>query len=73
MQWAVRRNGGTNAGAIHLRGKGIPAIVIGVPGRYIHTHHGILDLDDYAAAIRLVTALVERFDAAALDRVLDFS
>jgi glutamyl aminopeptidase len=30
--------GGTDAGAAHLANDGVPSAVIGVPGRYIHTH-----------------------------------
>ena len=71
-QVAVRRSGGTDAKAIHLHGRGVPTIVLGVPARYIHTHGGILCLDDYVAALRLVLKLVEVLDARAVERFTAF-
>lgn len=66
-QVAVRRSGGTDAKAIHLHGAGVPTIVLGVPARYIHTHSGILCLDDYMAALRLALKLVEVLDARTVE------
>ncbi len=65
-QLVVRDTGGTDAGSIHISGTGVPSIVLGVPVRYIHSHYGILDLADYEATLRLLTALVTRLDEAAL-------
>ena len=62
-QIAVRRSGGTDAGAFHLANHGIPSIVLGVPARYIHSHHAILDLNDYLSLLTLVVALVRQLDA----------
>ncbi|MCA8960067.1 MAG: M42 family metallopeptidase [Planctomycetes bacterium] len=62
VQIAVRRSGGTNAGAIHKFGHGVPTVVIGVPSRYIHTHVSIIHFDDYARARDLVVALVGVLD-----------
>ncbi|HLT59221.1 MAG: M42 family metallopeptidase [Limnochordales bacterium] len=62
LQFDVMPGGGTDAGRIHLFGQGVAAICIGVPTRYIHSHVGILHRDDFEAAARLVTALVQRLD-----------
>jgi endoglucanase len=64
IQLAVRRGGGTDAGAIHRSRQGVPTVVIGVPARYIHSHVGLFDWRDYTAAQRLVLAVVLRLDAA---------
>ena len=40
VQDAVRAAGSTNGAAIHLTGRGVPVIVIGVPVRYAHTQIG---------------------------------
>lgn len=61
-QVAVRATGGTNAGRIHLNTRGVPTIVLGVPTRYIHSHAGILHLDDYLAARDLALEMVKRLD-----------
>lgn len=55
--------GGTDAGIIHKLRGGCPGIVIGVPTRHIHSHVGILSLEDVEYAIELVLALVTRLDA----------
>ena len=57
FQLTVRRSGGTDAAALHLSGKGVPTIVLGIPTRYIHAHNGVLDLRDYRAAVELTVAL----------------
>jgi putative aminopeptidase FrvX len=61
-QIAVRRSGGTDAKSIHVHGLGVPAVVLGVPARYIHSHNSVIDVDDYAAAISLVTKALEAMD-----------
>lgn len=61
-QVAVRRRGGTDAKAIHTHGSGIPTIVIGTPVRYIHTHNGILHIEDYLNTLRLTAELIKRLD-----------
>jgi endoglucanase len=62
-QVAVRRSGGTDAKAIHIAGHGVPCVVLGVPSRYIHSPHSVIDPADYLAALALVVAMVEALDA----------
>ncbi|MBR1982006.1 MAG: M20/M25/M40 family metallo-hydrolase [Akkermansia sp.] len=57
-QPTVRRTGGTDAAAAYPHWHGCPAIVFGVPVRYIHSHNGILDDRDLEACIQLTCALV---------------
>ena len=52
-QEAVRTGGGTNAGIIHVSGKAVPSIVIGLPVRYIHTHYSIASYCDFENSVRL--------------------
>ena len=59
-QPTVRRTGGTDAAAAYPQWHGTPAIVLGVPTRYIHSHNGILDDRDLEACVALATALVRR-------------
>ncbi len=54
--------GGTDAGQIHLAGMGAPSLFLGIPTRYIHSHHGILDLADVENAIMLLVELIKRLD-----------
>jgi putative aminopeptidase FrvX len=61
--------GGTDAGRVHLAGKGVPSAVIGIPARYIHSHAAIIHRDDYEAAKRLLLALLKRLDNETLKRI----
>lgn len=58
-QVTVRRTGGTDAAASYPQWHGTPAIVLGVPTRYIHSHNGILDDRDLEAAVQLACALAQ--------------
>ena len=59
IQEAVRTVGGTNGGAIHMSGLGVPTIVISCPVRYAHSHHSMASLSDYKACVALTTAIVK--------------
>jgi tetrahedral aminopeptidase len=58
-QLEVLTAGGTDAGAIHLTKEGIPAGVISVPCRYVHTPGEMVDLGDMENAVRLLTSFLE--------------
>ncbi|MGH3029584.1 MAG: M42 family metallopeptidase, partial [Gaiellaceae bacterium] len=60
FQYKLPAVGGTDAGAIHVSGRGVLAGVVSVPCRYIHSPFSILRLDDLEHAIRLTTAFVRR-------------
>ena len=62
LQFDVMPGGGTDAGRMHVFGRGVASVCIGVPTRYIHSHAGILHRDDFEAAARLLTALVKKLD-----------
>ena len=63
VQEAVRSGGGTNGGAIHLAKNGIPTIVISIPVRHIHSHHGIVAYEDYTQGIELAKAVVKSLNS----------
>lgn len=56
--------GGTDGGAIHLHGVGVPTVIISVAARHIHSHSSIIHRDDYDNAVRWLVALIQRLDAA---------
>lgn len=58
-QFEVLPFGGTDAGAIQLTKAGIPAGVISIPCRYLHSPSEMVDLNDVEAAVRLVVATME--------------
>ncbi|MFD2307759.1 M42 family metallopeptidase [Enterococcus termitis] len=67
MQSSVRKGGGTNGAIINLTNKGVPAIVIGVPVRYAHTHYGYVAYQDYEAAYQLAVVIVNELDQTIID------
>jgi putative aminopeptidase FrvX len=52
--------GGTDAGAIHLTGKGILTGIVSVPCRYIHSPSSVVDLQDFEHTISLVIEVVRK-------------
>jgi endoglucanase len=61
-QVLVRDKGGTDAGRIHLHGRGVPSIVLAVTVRYAHSPTGLIHADDYESALRLLKAAVMKLD-----------
>ena len=62
VQEAVRTGGSTNGAPIHLSNQGVPAIVVGLPVRYIHSHYGIASLEDFNNAVKLACAIIRRLN-----------
>ncbi|MDI6823276.1 MAG: M42 family metallopeptidase [Bacillota bacterium] len=64
IPWQVNAmpGGGTDAGRIHINAAGVPSLVIGVPARYIHSHTGIIDREDFEKAVQLLLAVIGRLD-----------
>jgi len=55
--------GGTDGGAVHLNARGVPGLYIAVPTRYIHTHVGIINIDDYENTLKLMLELIKVLDS----------
>ena len=72
LQRAVRRSGGTDAGTLHRHGAGVPTAVLGVPGRYIHSHVSMMQQQDFEHTLTLLNALVDRLDAAQIAELRRF-
>ena len=54
--------GGTDAGAIHLTGTGVPSVTVAVPARYIHAPISMLSLNDFDHAVQLVRAALHALE-----------
>lgn len=59
VQASVREGGGNNAAVINTALLGAPAIVAGVPVRYIHSMNCITSYFDFEATVNVVCALLE--------------
>lgn len=62
-QTAVRDGGGTDGGAVHLHGPGVPTLVVGIPVRYAHGPVGLSSLADLELTVELLAAILRRLDA----------
>lgn len=72
VQYQVMAGGGTDAGRFHLYGSGVPSLYIGIPTRYIHTHAGIINLDDYEYIIDLLVKLIMRLDEKTVEEIKNY-
>lgn len=61
--------GGTDAGAAHLKNKGIPSTTIGVCARYIHSHQTLYAMDDFLEAQAYLQAIVQKLDKTTVDTI----
>ena len=68
-QFDLLDRGGTDSGAIHLHRRGVPNLVVAVPTRHIHSHAGVVHRHDYDQTVKLVTAVIEKLDAAAVENL----
>ncbi|HHV78186.1 MAG TPA: M42 family metallopeptidase [Firmicutes bacterium] len=70
IQFNAMPGGGTDAGRIHLSEVGVPSIVIGIPARHIHSHAGVINIDDCDATVRLLLALLRKLNEQTLAKIL---
>jgi tetrahedral aminopeptidase len=59
-QHKIPLTGSTDAGVIHLTGKGVLTGIISVPCRYIHSPSSILDLNDFEHTLALTLGVLRR-------------
>ena len=72
LQFSVLTGYGQDGSAIQRSRTGAPVINIAVPTRYLHSHNGIISRDDFMHTVRLVTEIVRRLDASAVERIRNF-
>lgn len=70
IQLAVRKSGGTDGREICAAKRGVPAIVLGVPVRYAHSHNCLISMDDFDELIKLLVKISENLNAKALEKIL---
>ena len=61
--------GGTDAGAIHLHGIGVPTAILGVAARHIHSHSSIIHRSDFDSALKLLVSVIKRLDVETVNRL----
>lgn len=73
LQYDLITGYGDDSAAIQKSNGGVPTINLVVPTRYTHSHNGIINRQDFDHMVDLVTALIERMDAAEVARLRDFA
>lgn len=69
LQFNTMMGGGTDGGAIHKFGPGVPTVVLGIPSRYIHSHYGVFHYDDYENTVKLLLSLIKALDSGTVNRI----
>jgi endoglucanase len=69
VQFSFMERGGTDGMKIQQHHEGVPTIVIAVTARHIHSHNSIIHRDDFDNAVKLVTAVVRKLNAATVKRL----
>lgn len=72
LQKDMFSNGGTDGGAIHLFGTGVPTLVLGPPTRHGHCAASIADEKDIHHTQQLLVALVAGMNRETVDHLTDF-
>ncbi len=72
LQIDMFSNGGTDGGAVHLSGTGIPTVVIGPPTRHGHCAASIADANDIALTHQLLVAMLTHTNAETVAHLTDF-
>ncbi|MFZ7104916.1 MAG: M42 family metallopeptidase [Peptococcaceae bacterium] len=69
LQFATMMGGGTDGGAIHKHGAGVPTVSFGIPTRYIHSHTSTFHREDYENLFRLLVEMIKKLDAGTVDLI----
>jgi len=69
LQFATMLGGGTDAGAIHKYGSGVPSVSLGIPTRYIHSHTSMFHREDYENLLTLLIEMIKKLDASTVDLI----
>ncbi len=65
-------NGGTDGGAVHLTGTGVPTVVMGPATRHGHCAASIADCRDILQMQQLLSALIQRLTRETVVQLTDF-
>ena len=69
MQWESENSYGQDASCLQSAGKGMPAVNIGIPVRYVHSHIGMMDRDDYNNTLLLLKKVILTLDQKSITKL----
>ena len=73
LQFDLVQGYGDDSAEIQKSNGGVPTVCLLVPVRYTHAHNGVMNRRDFDQAVDLLVALLERLDAAAVQKLRDFT
>lgn len=72
IQFNVAIGYGEDGAEIQRTHSGTPAINIAVPVRYLHSHNGLININDFHQTIELVTAIIQQLDCDTVKHLKNF-
>jgi putative aminopeptidase FrvX len=72
LQYVTMERGTTDGTPIQVHGEGVPAVYLGVPTRYIHSHAGVIDETDFDQTVQLLVEVVMRLDGETVAGLTSF-
>lgn len=72
IQFDVLSGYGQDGAEIQRSRGGSPSINIAIPTRYLHSHNGVISIEDFDNAVRLVTSLVRALDGDTVREIRRF-
>lgn len=73
LQYDLISGYGDDSAMIQKSNGGVPTVNLVVPTRYTHSHNGIINRGDFDHVVDLVTALLQRLDAAEVAKLRSFA
>jgi putative aminopeptidase FrvX len=64
---------GDDSAEIQKSNGGVPTVNLVVPARYTHAHNGVINRRDFDQMVELMVALLQKLDAATVQRIRDFA
>ena len=64
---------GDDSAELQRSNGGVPTVNLVVPIRYTHSHNGIMNRRDFDQMVDLLVALLQKLDAATVERIRDFT
>jgi putative aminopeptidase FrvX len=73
LQTDVVQGYGDDSAEIQRSNGGVPTVNLVVPIRYTHAHNGIMNRRDFDQMVELLVGLLQKLDAATVDKIRDFT
>jgi putative aminopeptidase FrvX len=73
LQYDLISGYGDDSSAIQKSNGGVPTVNLTIPTRYTHSHNSIINRGDFDHMVDLVTAMLQKLDAAQVARLRNFA